>query len=200
MWYKVKRILIYPDGATEKQAYHAIRVQTFDFQNDGDLGWTNHSVGSWDCSIASWQWWQITRSWYNIMQWNVSPSSSIFWWVLKKYKIRWYKSWNWCFWIVDYWNTNSLEYGRDTTKLSVNWTTVANITLNWEIIMEIIFEDNWHITVNLENNWNTYTYDVWAYWTQFQTYWNNKQLDLILWRWNNNNPVYVRKVEITTQP
>ena len=175
-----------------------LKVQTFDFQNDWALDWTNYSIWAWDCSIASWQWWQITRSWYSVMQWWVKPPNSILGWKLKKIKIRWYKSWNWCFGIQWCVADKAIEYGRETTQLNVSWTTVANITLNWEITMELTFEDNWHITVVLWNNWNSYSYDIWAYVSEYQWYWTNADFWIRLWRWNNNNPVYVRKIEITT--
>ena len=174
-----------------------LKVQTFDFQNDWALDWTNYSIWAWDCSIVSWQWWQITRS-ASAMQWWVKAPNSILVWELKKIKIRWYKSWNWCFGIQWCAADKAIEYGRETTQLNVPDGTVANITLNWEITMELTFEDNWHITAVLWNNWNSYTYDLWAYASQFQWYWTNADFWIRLWRWNNNNPVYVRKIEITT--
>ena len=46
MWYKLKRILIYPDGVTEKQVYPALPYQySYDFRNKTTAqftadGWT----------------------------------------------------------------------------------------------------------------------------------------------------------------
>lgn len=171
-------------------------VQTFDFQNDWSLNWYNKSIGYWDCSIATGQWWMTSSS--STTQWSVYPPTSIYWWDLKKITIFGYKNWNWAFGLYSVTADKTIEYWRDTTKLIINGTTIENITLNWEITMEIIFEDNWHITVNLINWWNTYTYDMWAYASQYKWYWDDKDLGLMLWRWSNSNPVYVRKVVIET--
>lgn len=172
-------------------------IQTFDFQNDWALGWYNRNIGYWDCTYVSGQWWQLTSTGAS-KQWSVYPPSSIYHWMLKKVTIRGYKNGNAAFWLYSNNNNGSIEYWRDVTKLIVNSNTIANLTINWEITMELIFENNWNITCNLINNWNTYNYNLWAYVYIYQWYWDNKDIWLLLWLWGAANTVYIRKVEITT--
>jgi len=194
MWYKLKRIMMRPNGV-EKQVYPAIRVQTFDFQNEWALGWTNNNIWYWDCSIVSWQWWQITRPQDPYaMQWWVLPPSSVYSWTLKKRKIWAYKNGDAAVGIANSSQTNSIEYGRGTNKIRINDTQIWTLSLSGEITMESIIEDNWHITLNLNSN----SYDLWAYGSAYQNLWSSQNLWLELWRWSSSASIYIRKVEITT--
>lgn len=191
MWYKINWIYVWNQKVRPSGWWET--VQTFDFQNDWDLGWTNNNIGWWDCIVTN-EWWQITRVWSDAMQAGVLPPSSVYWGTLTKYKIWAYKSWNAAFWIANSSQNTIIEYGRDGNKLSVIGTTIASINLNWELTMEVTF---WVNDITIDINWNTYT----STWTAsaFQTSWSNQNLGLELWKWNRSAWLYVRKVEITTE-
>ena len=176
---------------------------TFNFQTDWALDWTDAPLWYWNCSIVSWQWWQITKSsWSQDKQGWIVPPQSVYKWTLKKYKIWFYKNQWAASWIGNSSQNYLIEYGRSNQLIvrSPSASTIATITLTGEILMELIFEDNWHITINLTNNWTTNTYDWWAVASTFQELWTNKNLWIMLWEWvqtqGSSSKVYVRKVEI----
>jgi len=180
-------------------------IQTFNFQTDWALDWTDASIWYWNCSIVSWQWWQITKSsWSQDKQGWIVPPQSVYKWTLKKYTIWFYKNQWAATWICNSTQTYEIEYGRQQGYLRVvinsSATQIANNALTGEIKMEMIMEDNWHITINLTNNWTTNTYDWWAVASTFQDLWTNKNLWIMLWEWvatqGSSSKIYVRKVEI----
>ena len=174
------------------------RTKIYDFQNNGDLWWTSFTDWAWTCSIVANQWWQITRSGYpNMSCWIWSPSS-IYKWTLKKFKYYMYKSWNAACWIIQQTEMAWIEYGRDNWKLNVLGTTIANITLNWEIEVECDFNDDGNTYIKLSNSGNTYNYTSTGTASTFRGWWASKNFNMFLWKWSNNNPVYLRKIEITT--
>ena len=185
-------------------------VQTFDFQNDWELNWTGYSIGYGTPSYVTWQGWRIWTSSSSSYQWWIIPPSSIYWGTLKKYKIWFYKpstttSSRWAaIAISDRTEANAIEYWRFSStgwliiiSISGTPTNISSADLTGECTMEIIFEDNWHITVNLADTSNTYTYDLWNYASNFQTYRNNSDLWMHMARWSSSTN-YIRKVEITT--
>ena len=190
-----------------------IAVQTFDFQNDWALNWTWYSIWYWTPAIASWQWWYIGTSSSLSYQGWIIPPSSIYWGTLKKYKIWFYKpstttSSRWAAIaisditedavVIEYWR-NMSAWWHILIRVSGTTTDISSADLTGECTMEIIFEDNWHITVNLADTSNTYTYDLWNYASNFQTYWSNSNLWMHIAR-RSSSTNYIRKVEITTTP
>lgn len=184
-------------------------VQTFDFQHNWMLNWTAKNIWYWIPTIKSWQWRYIWTSSSSGYQWWIIPPMNIYVKEIKKYKIRFYKpstttSSRWTAVAVsDSTEATCIEYWRNLSSwwhliVRINETIVNSLSvvdLTWELTIEMIFESNWHITVNLANASNTYTYDVWNYWSTFKTLRSNNDLWLHIARWNDNKN-YIRKVEI----
>ena len=184
------------------------KIQTFDFQNDWALSWVWTSVGYWTPALTSWQWWYIGSS-SGSYQWQITPPSSIFGWNLKSIKIWFYRplgtTSNRGFGVWTDGTNARVEYGRfgsTSGRLNVYYSSSdhrSNVQdLTWEIEMDIILESNWHITINLINNWNTYSYDGGACASEFQSERENSWVVLEIARWNYSSTGYIRKVEITT--
>jgi hypothetical protein len=133
------------------------------------------------------------------MQWQIIPPSSIYKWTLKKYTIYAYKSWNAAVWFTDIPQTSYLEYWRDSSKLIVNWSTIATQSLSWEITFEVTFEDGGDTKIKLSDWTNTYNYT--STWTAnwFKALWTTKKLYLLIWRRGSWTNVYIRKVVIETE-
>lgn len=186
-------------------------VQTFDFQNNWTLNRTTKNLWYWIPAVSSWQWRYIWTSSTWGYQWWIIPPTNIFVKEIKKYKIRFYKpstttSSRWtAVAISDNTENTCIEYSRNTSAwwhliLRNNWTIISNTSvadLTWELTIEMIFE-NWNITVNLSNTTDTYTYNLWNYWSIFTTLWNNKDLWLHMAR-RADSANYIRKVEIVSK-
>ena len=182
-------------------------VQTFDFKTYGDLGWTGYSIGYWTPGYEVNEWFKIGSSSSQAYQGDVIPPSSVYGGTLKKIKIWFYRPSVWgawtatAVWIEAYQSGNAwLEYWRNHANNSGWWVGIGN---NWiqcedltgECTMEVILETNWNVTFKLNE---IYVYDLWHYASGFTDARDNEELWIELGR-RASNPLYVRKVEITTE-
>lgn len=183
-------------------------VQTFDFQNDWDLGWTGVTIYG-TPTYVSWEWWTI---WGNSSyQSNITPPNSVYnWETLVKWKIWFYKT--------DNWTSLRTSWCWFGTAGFTNWATLwtqngsgwpeANVYdgssdhrtqtsyATWEVTLEYTFNDDWHIWLSI--NWWT-EYNLWNFATQFRNRWLANDLWLCIWRWDISSAPYIRKLEITTK-
>ena len=202
-WYKIKRILIWQNNV-EKQIYPAQTVQTFDFQNDWDLGWTGSgSWNNWTPAYSTWQGWYIYRSsQYN--DWYFYPPQTIFNnKTLKKVRIWMYKGiattnkgWVWTWICNTAWNVYALwsYVWYDNDRITLNWTRINTINVTWEVLFVLDFSD---INVKFSINWTEYTSSIAS--SGYTDLWSNWTFALEVANWIGwRSDVYLRKAEITT--
>ena len=176
-----------------------ITVQTFDFKNNWMLNFTGYSIGYWTPDYISNEGWRIWTSDSSTYQWWITIPNSVFVGDLKSIKIYRYKpqtttSYAWtAIWICDHNQANMIEYWRLWWGILVNWNKTNAIDPVWEITTEFIMEDNWDVTVKI----NDTSYNVGSYASTYTTLWTNKALCIEMWRWYKPTH-YIRKLEITT--
>ena len=201
-WYKIKRVLTWVNNE-EKQIYPAQTVQTFDFQNDWDLGWTlnKYWATNYNMSFVSWQWVETTVS-NNNWWWHIIPPQSIYKWTLKRIRL-WVYLWWWNTFtgisrVYDWsrWIALSYRYQNNTTTIWFRdwWSWTYDIwNYTWEMLIDVNFE-SWKITWTCA--WQSFTITSSSADTM-ATYWTDKTLCLTAWWWWAGT-TYIRKVEITS--
>ena len=135
MWYKLKRILIYPDGVTEKQVYPA-KMPWYQEVEYIQSSWTQYintgKTVSWDVKIDC-----------TYMP-KEAVSSSTSWWLLvfmdNDRRSNWFGSWN-----------TYLYYGGYTSNNE--WYTVG--LLQQDVLCHDIIAKSW---CSRTINWNTVSY------------------------------------------
>lgn len=186
-------------------------IQIFDFQNAWSLSWVWRSVGYWTPAYTSWQWWYIGTSSSSSYQWDITPTNMIFKGELRKIKIYFSRpqsttsSRGSAVGITTTDGATGIEYGRfgsTSWRLNVKYSStdhwIQTQELTWELIMEIIMENNWNVTVNLiDSSSNIYSYDWGQCAQQFKSARDSWTLELEVARWSSTTN-YIRKVEITT--
>lgn len=146
MWYKLKRILIYPDGVTEKQVYptwwkpDASRtICYFEFENNlNDSSWNNNNA------TAS------NNIWYDTVWWQTVAKITGTQWYIKLPNL-----WNWIwtgdftisFWIypVSSWR-DVWMFLINNSNLSPNMFMLSNS--NFYIRPPVWWQQPWALTVN----------------------------------------------------
>ena len=202
MWYKLKRILIYPDGVTEKQVYPWLKTLTFDFANDWQLNFTKYtwSLTMWYTS-GSWISWYKTD--YTSGQLNISPNSDFFsLTTLKRMVIDLYlpstSQWS-AWWIFLVTENQRFWYAlnpNETTKIWFSSWSSYNIGVT----------KTWNVTIDNNFEWNTVSWTVW--WVAFSITDNLVQsilsqyadktlkLHLTVWSSTPSSIVYLKKITL----
>lgn len=181
-------------------------VQTFDFQNDWDLGWTGVNVYGMPY-LTSGEWWGIGNSTSGFQSPIMPPSSIYDGKTLTKVKIRFYKPnihsgyTSWGAWLCNSSLTTAAFY--DISDYALTWVNVyvwgknhitSTSNVSGEITEEYTFQ-NGEIIFTLNGS----SYNLWAYASYFQDLWENQALGLTIARWNASKTGYIRKVEIYTE-
>ena len=157
MWYKLKRILIYPDGVTEKQVYPWEITETYTY--------------SWWSWITQQKFYSIAKSWFKVTSINITGS----WWPISssvyntlvdvsinKDNSRTYQevmfalnlgTWNtWTFsWIRVRENSSTLIDSYQISSSHINYTSSNSYTIE--------YTRTWY---NFTINWHQYS---WTYTT-----------------------------------
>ena len=194
MWYKLKRILIYPDGVTEKQVYPA--VLEYDFTT-----WTHWWTPDTSAWLQNSNWiytnWLVTNVFW-------SAPSEIFRWTPKRIIINYNKTgtdnWTWIYSanpMAWYYLPRWKRYDNLQNRFdwNVNWTITQNTINNptwlctWELDIDTS-TSNWTITHKI--TWvSNITEQSWA----FKTIWNSWSLNLRTVNWDSWNPwIYIRSI------
>lgn len=208
-------VYLYPNNTeTElKNAYIGeYHTQTFDFQNDWDLGWTGISL-YWTPSYVSWEWWTIGWSNSDSQSYIVPPSSIYDGKTLKKVKIWLYKgvttNFDGIYWYSAGWGIISSSWNHQATTWSqagrINydqvyyydwstWNTMRTVDLTWELELEWLFDDNSTTFIINGNSYNLGNISSWYRWL-----WTNSTLSITVANWRTaNSNIYIRKVQIET--
>lgn len=206
MWYKLKRILIYPDGVTEKQVYPAPYQYSYDFRDKSTTILTNDG---WTISSTSGM--SFNSDWI-YLNGAYTPNIHRDLWVSLndakyiKYIMNWKFIWDagmWCTLITrvgtDDNTQNWLANNKNSSVASVWWyiqgtrTFKQNISA-WNYVQSLKF-DLENKTMLLDVNWNTYTWTLTdANVTALKT---NNNLKLYLWQYPSTTPqVYVSSIWI----
>lgn len=176
MWYKLKRILIYPDGVTEKQVYPAWWKP-----------WSNtlayFPLVS-DALDHSWNWRTLTNTWTKATIWyTFTDTSMVSWWFsncvfvsawIKNVSFSWYTStsisldnpimWYYMYNTV-YWNKFFLVYPSDS-RIRVNWPSSPT---NWHHICfwydwtKSIYAIDWVVQTIYNWKWDIADNDVYLF-------------------------------------
>jgi len=169
MWYKLKRILIYPDGVTEKQvypawwkpwantiAYYPLKEDVLDYSwNWNNWSWNPNSFTGW---VANYSWNSTTlpysiiyRDAYTVSVWVVSEVTSWFKSVMGQHSNSYY-------WFnILFIKNNNVNYitgnsGYEFTRYydsNLNWWKLLTCTSDWS-------------TTKLYINWELKA--TWTYW------------------------------------
>lgn len=143
MWYKLKRILIYPDGVTEKQVYPWTITETY------TLTW----VPDWDVN----KYISIAKSWHRVNKVifkysnTTSVTNSNNWvrisWnsnTVNRYWI-WYTYTSWVWQVLVNWNINSQSLTNFYTASKWSWTSNVIFTIErWKTTLV----STWATTIN----------------------------------------------------
>lgn len=208
MWYKLKRILIYPDGVTEKQVYpHYI----FDFQHNWDLWWTQaFTSNSWMTTwFDSWQWW-YWKSTYSMWAWAaIQPPQWVYdgRWLTKVIMYYYLPNTLSSCWLK-WWNNSTddnkmFRYRVEKAQWNQVWFTWSSTPIAYtvweytgEITLEVSFTDTW---ATGKVNWNSFTISS-SEGQYYPTSWkqNHFRPSFIIWWWSWWAKVYLRKIEVYT--
>lgn len=184
-------------------------VQTFDFQNDGNLGWTANTLYG-TPTYVSWEWWTLTAGINTDTQSTITPPNTIYNnGTLSRVKIWFYK------WVVDSWLPSQwvwtwsasanqfIQRSQSGTRTSqimyYNYNGGGSTTLGTSgadsVGEHVLTFDFWaNVFVNIDG----VTYTMWGWSSVFTSLWSNQALCLTLWNWRNAEDFYLRKCEITT--
>lgn len=205
-WYRISKIYV---GIDQVRPSNNLTVQTFDFQNDGDLGWTAQTVYG-TPTYVSWEWWTLPTTGTSDRQSVIMPPSSVYsWWkaVLHQVKLRIYKwyvksdslpdQWAWI------WNSTlsritcwSQSWSNSSQLLVNDWSShfFSTIDGSGECVLTYTFNNNWDLVFSI--NWTAYI--PWSYGSIFRGLWTSSNLWIAMGNWRNTSNFYVRKCQIFT--
>lgn len=217
MWYKLKRILIYPDGVTEKQVYPAYkREPNANTTLYLPLNW--NLIDSYNNITYSWNWTGSYATWdWSVQAANFGWSNSITLWTSRDFE-NGTGELTYCFWFTTtspsteqrcafnlsgkYFNEVRIYNSKLGlyclswwTNIDTYWTTT--LVANTKYLATITLKENWDAKVylNWQLEWTTAITTFGSLTSQFwQNIWAGRNNNSQFWRWMIKDFIIENKV------
>jgi hypothetical protein len=206
MWYKLKRILIYPDGVTEKQVYPAKVVECDFKQSDNWFTylWRSRPWESVTVGRDATHWLYATyNSTSNLQVFYSTPNTITSQWDIYKIEFYCYSTsvQNWA-WFVSNATSDYMSYPATYVRFWYNGIDIYNnSTWTWTVVVDM--PSWWYVaTVDLDNlQCYTSNNPTWiatipsAYAEVYKTLWHSGNFCIMLAKWWQRWTVYLEKVK-----